>query len=59
MKNIKKNVLLKKYKYVIRSNHIITSCIKRKKITTNSTNPYFIVATFQTKIYNSTYIFTS
>ena len=30
------------------SNHIITSCIKRKRITTNSTNPYFILAMFRT-----------
>ena len=28
-------------------NHIITSCIKRKRITTNSTNPYFILVFLQ------------
>ena len=29
-------------------NYIITSCIKRKRIATNSTNPLFIIATFWT-----------
>ena len=32
----------------IRRNHIISSCIKRKRIATNSTNPYFVLATFRT-----------
>ena len=32
----------------ISRNHIITSCIKSRKITTNLTNPYFILAMFWT-----------
>ena len=32
----------------IRRNDIITSCIKRRRITTNLANPYFILTTFRT-----------
>ena len=32
----------------ITRNHIITSCIKGKRIATNLTNPYFTLATFET-----------
>ena len=31
----------------VRRNHIITSCIKRKRNTTNSTNPYFSIVTLR------------
>ena len=37
----------------IRRNHIIRSSIKRKRITTNSTNAYFIQRTFWTPFFSS------
>ena len=43
-------MLLSKQK--VRRNHIIISSIKRKRITTNSTNPYFILATSWTCFFN-------